>query len=66
MKKQMEVATDPPQSIRPAFVELPTPVMVGKQGLFELNNGAGATMRIQLVGYDAAEIEILACSFWKR
>lgn len=66
LKKQVEAATDPPQSSRPAFVELPAPVMVGKQGLFELDNGSGATMRVQLLGYDAAEIEVLARSFWKR
>jgi hypothetical protein len=31
---------------------------------FELDNGAGATMRVQLTGYDAADIEALARSFW--
>jgi hypothetical protein len=66
LKKQVEAAAAPPQSSRPGFVELPAPVMVGKQGLFELDNGSGATMRVQLVGYDAAEIEVLARSFWKR
>jgi hypothetical protein len=66
LKKQVEAATDPPQSSRPGFVELPAPVMVGKQGLFELDNGSGATMRVQLVGYDTSEIEILARSFWNR
>jgi hypothetical protein len=66
LKKQVAAATDPPQPRRPGFVELPAPVMVGKQGLFELDNGSGATMRVQLMGYDAAEIEVLARSFWKR
>jgi hypothetical protein len=66
LKKQVEAATDPPPSSRPAFVELPAPVMIGKQGLFELDNGSGDRMRVQLVGYDAAEIEVLARSFWKR
>ena len=41
-----------------------SPVVVGKQCLFELDNGAGATMRVQLVGYDAADVEALARSFW--
>jgi hypothetical protein len=40
-------------------------VTVGKQGLFELNNGAGATMRVQLVGYEVAEMEVLVRGFWK-
>jgi len=51
------------QSSSPAFVELPSPVMVGKQCLVELDNGVGATMRVQLVGYDAADVEALA-RFW--
>jgi hypothetical protein len=67
LKKQVAATAEhPPSSSRPGFVELPAPVMVGKQGLFELDNGAGATMRVQLVGYDAAEIEVLARSFWNR
>lgn len=65
LKQQVEVAADTPESNRPQFVELPPPVTIGKQGLFELDNGAGATMRVQLVGYDAAEIEVLARGFWK-
>ena len=38
--------------------------MVAKQCQFELDNGSGATMRVQLVGYDAADVEALARSFW--
>jgi|SRR5271165_1955074 len=64
LKKQVEAAADQPQSSRPAFVELPAPVVVGKQCLFELSNGAGATMRVQLVGYDTADVEALSRSFW--
>lgn len=64
LKKQVAAATNPTQSTSAGFVELPAPVMIGKQGLFELDNGAGATMRVQLVGYDAADIEVLARSFW--
>ena len=48
----------------PAFVELPAPLLVGKQALFELDNGAGATLRVQLVGYDAADLEALTRRFW--
>jgi hypothetical protein len=64
LKKRAEQAASKPQSNGPAFVELPSPVMVGKQCLFELDNGAGATMRVQLVGYDAADVEALARSLW--
>ena len=65
LKRQVEAAAPPqPPSSDPAFVELPSPVLVGKQCLFELDNGAGATLRVQLVGYDAADVEALARSFW--
>jgi hypothetical protein len=52
LKKQAQAAAQQPPSRSPAFVELPPPV-AGKQALFELDNGAGATMRVQLPGYDA-------------
>jgi hypothetical protein len=63
--KDRAQAADQPGSSGPAFVELPTPVLVDKQCLFELDNGAGATMRVQLVGYDAADVASLSRSFWK-
>ena len=63
LKQQAEAAAQQPPPRRPAFVELPPPV-VGKQALFELDNGAGATMRVQLLGYDAADVEALARRFW--
>ncbi len=64
LKKQAEAVAPQPPQCGPAFVELPAPVAVGKQALFELDNGAGATMRVQLLGYDAADIEALARRFW--
>jgi hypothetical protein len=65
LKKQTEMAASTlPSSGRPTFVELPSPVMVGKQCLFELVNRAGASMCVQLVGYDTADIETIARSFW--
>jgi len=63
LKKQVEAAAPQPPLCVPAFVEVPPPV-VGKQALFELDNGAGATMRVQLLGYDAADVEALARRFW--
>ena len=56
-------ASEPPPS-SPAFVELTPPLPVAKQCRIVLDNGAGATMRIQLAGYDAADIEALSRSFW--
>jgi hypothetical protein len=64
LKDRAEPAADQPRSSGPAFVELPSPVVVGKQCLFELDNGAGATMRVQLVGYGAADVASLSRSFW--
>ena len=40
------------------------PAMVGKQCQFELDNGAGSALRVQLVGYDIADVAALARSLW--
>jgi hypothetical protein len=64
LKKRVEAVAREPRSSGPAFVELRAPVLAGKQCRFELDNGVGATMRVELVGYDAAEIEALSRSFW--
>jgi hypothetical protein len=64
LKKRTESPGTPRQSGGPAFVEWPSPIMAAKQCQVELNNGSGATMRVQLVGYDAADIEALARGFW--
>ena len=61
-----EPGQSPPQapSSSPAFVELPAPILVGKECRLEFDNGAGATLRVRLVGYDAADVEALSRSFW--
>ena len=64
LKKLAEAATSEPRASGPAFIELTSPVMVGKQCRFKLDNGSGATMRVHLVGYDAADVEALSRSFW--
>ena len=69
LKKRAEAAGLPSQSSDapsrgPAFVELSAPIGLGKQCVFELDNGAGVGRRVQLLGYDAAEIEVLARTFW--
>jgi hypothetical protein len=64
LKKHAEAAAQQPPSRSPAFIELPPPLVVSKQALFELDNGAGATRRVQLLGYDAAAVEALARHFW--
>lgn len=63
LKKRFEAATSQPQTRRPAFIELTAPNLLGKQCQFELDDGAGVTIRGQLVGYDAADLEALARGF---
>lgn len=65
LKKQAEKTADQPQSISTEFVELPSPVVVGKQGVFELDNGTGARMCVQLLGYDAVDVVALLRNFWR-
>jgi hypothetical protein len=65
LKKQADSAARKPASSNPAFVELPAPVVLTRQCQFELDNGTGATLRVHLVGYDVADVAILARSFWK-
>ncbi len=60
LKKRVAATADEPRSSKQAFVELPAPLVVGKQCLFEFENGTGATMRVQLMGYDAADVEVLS------
>jgi hypothetical protein len=64
LKKRIEPTAAASPSSRPAFVELTSPVLVGKQCRFELDNDTGARMRVHLVGYDAADLEALARGFW--
>jgi hypothetical protein len=63
LKKRTESPGSPRLSDGPAFVECTAPVMAFKQCQVELDNGAGATIRVQLVGYDAADLEALARGF---
>ena len=64
LKERVEEASHIMPAAGPAFIELPPPALVGKQCLFELDNSAGARMRVQLVGFDATEIETLARTLW--
>jgi hypothetical protein len=62
-RAEAPAASEPPSS-GPSFVELTPPVIVAKRCRIELDNGSGATMRVQLVGYDAADVEALSRSLW--
>ena len=63
LKNGPRAAVSGPPASSPAFVELPSPV-VARTGVFEFDNGVGSTMRVQLTGYDAADVEALARGFW--
>ena len=63
LKERAGAAVSGPPASSPAFVELPSPIL-GKAGVFEFDDGAGFTMRVQLTGYDAADVEALARGFW--
>ena len=62
LKERSERAVPEAPSARSAFIELPVPAVVGKQCLIEVDGSTGARMRVQLVGYDADEIEPLRAS----
>ena len=64
LKQRAEAVVTVPQPSNPAFVELTPPVPIAKQCRLEFDNGAGATMVVQLVGYDAADVEALSRGFW--
>jgi hypothetical protein len=64
LKKRAQEAADPAPARGPAFVELPSPVLVGKQAALELDHGARATLRVHLIGYDPAEVAALARGLW--
>jgi hypothetical protein len=65
LKKRLAAAAGRPRATEPAFVEVPASLAVGKQCTFELDDGAGATLRVQLVGYDATDVATLSCRLWK-
>jgi hypothetical protein len=66
LKKHAEADAPEPSAGQPTFVQLPTPVLPAKQALFELDPQTGATLRVQLVGYDPADLEALARFFGNR
>lgn len=64
LKQRFEAAAGRQPATEPAFVELPASLAVGKQCTFELADGAGSTLRVQLVGYDLAEVATLSGRLW--
>ena len=64
LKQRVEVTGHSTGSNGPAFVEFsPSPLTAVKHCRLELDNGAGARLRMELSGYDAADLEALARGF---
>lgn len=63
LRERAERGTESAPAGDSAFVEWPAPLPVGKQCVIEWDNGAGATLRVQLAGYDAADIATLTRGF---
>jgi len=64
LNELVEATAREPHANGPTFVELTSPLTAAKRCRLELDNGSGATMRVYLVGYDAADVEALSRSFW--
>jgi hypothetical protein len=64
LRKRVEAAVARPQATATSFVELPSPIRVGKECRLELDNGTGAILRVHLVGYEAADVAAVSRSFW--
>lgn len=64
LKNRLEGAAGRRPAPKPAFIELPALPAVGKHCTFELGDGAGSTLRIQLVGYELAEVAALSGRLW--
>ena len=64
LKRRTEEAVRRPRPSGPAFVEVAPPFVAGKQCLLELHNRAGASLHVQLTGYDAAEIGAVVRGLW--
>jgi hypothetical protein len=64
LKQRVEAAGSELQRNGPAFVEVsPTPLIAVRHCRLELDNGAGARLRMELSGFDAADLEALARGF---
>lgn len=70
LKKRAGEGDAPPPSREssrpPSFVPLPTTPFASKQAVFELEPGKGTRLRVQLLGYDTADLETLVRHFGGR
>jgi hypothetical protein len=64
LKRRTNTGVEPALTPHTAFVELPSPPIGGKHCQAELQSRSGAVLRLQLSGYETADLAALAGSFW--
>ncbi len=63
LKQRAEDVATPSSPAHPSFVEVTPPLLLARQCRLEFENRSGVVIRVQLVGYDAADIEALSRGF---
>jgi hypothetical protein len=63
LKQRAEDVATPNSPTPPPFIEVTPPLLLARQCRFEFENRSGVVIRVQLVGYDAADIEALSRGF---
>jgi len=66
LKKRTQEGHSQVPSRQPGFIQLPSPLPTGKQAVFELEPGTGTKLRVQLLGYDTADLETLVRHFGNK
>ena len=63
LKQRAEDVAAPDSPASSPFVDLTPPLLLARQCHFEFENRSGVIIRVQLVGYDATDIEALSRGF---
>jgi hypothetical protein len=63
LKQRAEDLATPNSPASPPFVEVTPPLLVARQCRLEFENRSGVVIRVQLVGYDADDLEALSRGF---
>jgi hypothetical protein len=63
LKQRGEDVATPSSPAHPSFVEVTPAPLLARQCRLEFENRSGVVIRVQLVGYDAADLEALSRGF---
>ena len=67
LKKRVEARNSDSTSVPPAFLELAPPSLAASgECVVEFEDGAGASMRVHLRGYEVPDLATLAQTFWSE